>query len=113
MSHCPDCGAKPGQMHEKGCDVERCPACGHQLIGCDCSLGLVKALGRMPWTGEWPGDAECREYGWYTVLVPEEGWVSCPKGTPGATEDLSRLVAEGVWDRETRRFERPKAGGER
>lgn len=35
-ARCGDCGAQIGQYHHWGCDCERCPACGHQLIGCDC-----------------------------------------------------------------------------
>lgn len=34
---CDDCGAKRGQYHHAGCDLERCPACGGQLISCDCN----------------------------------------------------------------------------
>jgi hypothetical protein len=86
--------------------VERCPACGHQLIGCDCPVGLVAALGRMPWTGEWPGIAECREYGWYCRMTAR-GWVRCSQDAPGATEDVNRLAEEGVWNRQTLRFDRP------
>lgn len=33
---CGDCGAKPGHIHHFGCDLERCPKCGGQLISCDC-----------------------------------------------------------------------------
>lgn len=35
---CHDCGAKKGKYHHPGCDVEECPSCGRQLIGCDCQL---------------------------------------------------------------------------
>jgi len=44
MSRCHDCNAKEGQYHELGCDMERCPFCGGQLISCDCCykhLGLL------------------------------------------------------------------------
>jgi hypothetical protein len=34
---CGDCGAKEGQLHRLGCDMERCLSCGGQLISCDCS----------------------------------------------------------------------------
>lgn len=39
--HCHDCAAVKGEFHVPGCDVERCPACGAQLIGCGCAAKLA------------------------------------------------------------------------
>ena len=33
---CHDCNVMPGAVHHPGCDMERCPRCGGQLIGCGC-----------------------------------------------------------------------------
>lgn len=33
---CGDCGAHYGHYHHPGCDIERCPVCGLQLISCGC-----------------------------------------------------------------------------
>jgi len=33
---CHDCAVIKGELHVLGCDVERCPLCGGQLIGCEC-----------------------------------------------------------------------------
>lgn len=35
---CPDCNAKNGHYHHWGCDQEKCPRCGWQMISCDCVL---------------------------------------------------------------------------
>lgn len=32
---CHDCNAAPGYYHHPGCDRERCPICGLQLITCE------------------------------------------------------------------------------
>lgn len=131
--NCGDCGAKPGAFHKPGCDMEKCARCGGQTISCGCiyevcgidqstmeethpeiwSGGPTEEMyakwdatwgsRRMPWSGEYPGTAECREYGFWCVFGPEmnpprQGWVRVPVGTEGATEDLNRLVSTCRWD---------------
>ena len=85
-TNCPDCGATPGELHKRGCDVENCPGCGRQLLGCCCSRTAAE---RRPWTGFWPGTEECVEFGFWT-----------PEGTP----DLNRLYTECLWDRAAQRW---------
>ncbi len=101
MRMCPDCGVEPDLEHHEYCDVERCPTCGGQYISCGCD-GAPHF--RLPWTGEWPGVAECREFGWYTLFSPSDGWVRCGADQPGARPDLNRLQIEAVWSKEQGRF---------
>src|SRR5215813_12789045 len=109
---CDRCGVGAGDLHESGCPREQCPYCGVQLISCFCE-DQVKRRGRMPkkdripWNGELPGVAECREFGWYAKAKRGGGWVSCQPGEPGQIEDLNRLYAEAVWNPVRKRFVKP------
>jgi hypothetical protein len=50
---CHDCGAREGELHQRGCDMERCPFCHGQLIGCDCAyekLGYTHDY-KLPFNG--------------------------------------------------------------
>lgn len=35
--NCPDCDVQPGQIHNPGCDQERCTVCGRQYLVCECA----------------------------------------------------------------------------
>ncbi len=109
--NCPTCSAKPGELHRPGCNVEQCPMCGRQLLGCEHFLVDVKKAPpdaeRMPWAGQMPGAWQCREFGWYAKLNPQgQGYVPCQPDDPGAEPDLNRLAKEALWDPKQKRFAR-------
>lgn len=89
MNNRPDCQARPGEVHQPNCDVERCSVCAGQYFSCGCEQHNPE---ESRWTGEWPGVLECREFGWYAKLIPGKGWVECDRDDPDASEDLNRWV---------------------
>ena len=102
LNACGDCGVKAGGVHDDGCDVARCMATGQQRLSCDGGHDC----GRGVWTGEWPGDAECREFGWWVQDRCEEGlgFVPCAPDAPEAMPDLNRLARDAYWDATTGRW---------
>ena len=95
--HCPDCGVPIGEKHEDGCDVERCPHCGGQALGC---VGFdPNDLRRQPWDGRWPGEADAERLGFFI-------------GGDRSLPDINRLFAECRWNPEAQRWEHdPPATG--
>lgn len=106
MTPCPVCAVKAGTPHKLGCAVERCAACGLQRSGCMCNKTIDMAYRRnkrLPWTGEFPGIAECRQYGLYCRLT-SAGWEECKATDVGASPNLVKLACVGTWDRKQGRF---------
>lgn len=68
-AQCHDCGCYEGELHAPGCDMERCPFCGGQLISCDCCyklLGIDVSPGTWAYTN---GLTEEQQTVWDEMLV--------------------------------------------
>lgn len=87
--------------------MARCKECGIQQIQCGEHWDAEMTV----WTGEWPGDVECRELGLWvshaSVMRPPIRKTTADD--PDRTEDLNELhlrfaMGEIGWDRETERF---------
>lgn len=118
---CPDCGAVIDEPHDDGCDVARCLFTGMQRLMCDglhyrqgppgCFTAV--SCGQDIWSGTWPGEVECAEFGWYAWFAgaPDgwqgTGWIRCGPDHPDAVPDLNRLITDSRWDEIAGRWLRP------
>lgn len=96
LINCPDCGVRPRRLHLHGCDVARCADTGLQRLDCGHSGLRCNTI----WTGMWPGDAECHEYGFLIQPGPD----ASPDLEP--LPDINRLYMECDWDRDQQRMVR-------
>ena len=121
---CPDCQVEPGTRHENGCDIARCKVTGQQHFQCEGEEHSFKGrvYGEHPgeclptlWTGRWPGDEECEEFGLFVTMesVKAPPWfIKCGPDHPDRTPDLNELglmAAKGevAWDSDRERYMKP------
>ena len=77
----------------RGCDIERCPHCGWQALGC--AQFDPNDARRQAWNGKWPGEDDCERLGFYSNGDPD-------------FPDLNWLFTDCVWDADAQRWERKR-----
>jgi hypothetical protein len=63
-----------GQLHLPGCDMERCPICGGQLISCGCARNELETKQRIPFILYPNLCARCGVLWPEMFKVPDEEW---------------------------------------
>lgn len=96
---CTHCGVKPGKPHLRGCEEARCLYNGEQRLSHLGNYLHPGDCGKAIWTGEYAGEAECREYGLWCRWVDAQGYVPCDVDDHGAVVDITALVNLGRWNR--------------
>lgn len=71
---CHDCGVIEGQIHKRGCDMERCAACGGQLISCSCMQSSRRGTKRVPYILYPIVCAGCGVLWPEMFMVPDKEW---------------------------------------
>ena len=101
---CHDCGAQAGGIHDDGCDVARCLHTGQQRLACRMFGPLLGQephdCGRDAWLGYDPDQRQAALHGLWVYCPPYGSPVRCDADHPGAISDVTRLMRNGMWDRE-------------
>lgn len=99
---CPDCAVHLGEEHQLGCDIERCPKCGTQLIACGCftidisdehsewDLAGLTLYQREKWTGITYEKEKlyCEEHNLW-VKWTSGGWENTTADDPNRLHDIN------------------------
>jgi hypothetical protein len=108
----PDCNAKIGEKHAKGCGVAICITTGqqrliHETVGPDADESLPSGLdvhtcGEDVWVGYPHGALTAAAHGLFARPAkpgdPTTSWIPCLPDHPDAKPDISRLVHSGRWN---------------
>jgi len=71
---CGDCAVVKGEYHVPGCDIERCPSCGGQMIGCECSSSKTPKKPARPFSKREQAIVEARRlFQWRHLGFTENG----------------------------------------
>lgn len=101
--NCHDCNAKVGEHHKSGCDTERCPKCGGQLISCDCfrignrfNRKEFKKYEQEMWSGIMFEDAklyaEANNLFCYDEVDNQKFHIPCDANHPKAHHDINMAI---------------------
>lgn len=73
---CHDCGCKEGELHNcfPSCDMEICPICKGQLLGCNCDRTKITDKIREPYFSRGLSCKKCGKFFPEFKMVSKEEW---------------------------------------